>query len=306
MKNRLCLLLLFCLFLFHGSPAKELPKYCTSINPFEPKVGEQTERTILVSVSCLTTNGATGSITNEETVATLKALETALAWDSTNDYARMDIIVEKCTLSDHHTTEAIIKPGIHLLGKYILGEWSFRPAGQSTNESISFRAGKMLSAGLPHPELERSSFDHMRFDQPRSVGETWNLDYQQNLLHLTDVIFGSSDRRMMQYFLKNLDTNHITAVMQLGGITNTAGIRCFFLASKGTMSFAGKPVSGRMTAECRYLFPVEPSQTFWQRNASLVSYINMRNSNNTNAVMSKTTQSILAICHSVSKNRSIQ
>ena len=253
------------------------------------------EKTISISTSMSITNLIENrSVTNLTASLKLKFTEKVLAWDVTNDSARVDLVVKQFFVSNQHLAKELVEPGTRVTGTYILGVWFFKPF----SGSLSQDAENLLSKIYVHPEYEVKDFGYLKFDQPRAVGESWNIE---SIPHIADALneMGNSVGYSARKLLEQINTNNMTATARFMGLTNIAGFDCYDLRMRANISNKTTrfEYSGKIDGDL--VMPLDTSQTFWTKNASveiMMSLMDMENGTNMVHFRGKTSVEFAETC----------
>jgi hypothetical protein len=259
MKSRSAWLIFFGLSLLLGNIAEaEQPiRFYLSFAGMLPKSGDEMERTFQVNASVTLTNFAGGheSVTNWTDWLDLQFRSKIFTWDPTNDYAKVEVVLEHALSGDIGRTNEFAESGSKLAGTFIAGEWFFRPLEGNIPNSVVQAFGRLF---LIDPRSGIPGSEGLKLDQPRFVGERWDADVSMGS------ILPGLQKGVSGEFARSLNRNNTKVAVQFVGITNCLGFKCFQLNLNADISGHSGSVGGSAAVSIENISPIEPSVSFWR------------------------------------------
>jgi hypothetical protein len=158
------------------------------------------------------------TVSNYFSLLELKGREKILRWDTSNDFARIEMEVEHFISSDGHRTNRLDQPGTILLGEAILGELYFRTSkGQLPREFDSDFKGCYEIRPSRYNE-----FDQKHLPPTMRAGETLQIIPKPR-----------TDREIQP---PGKSTDSFSGELKFVGPTNMFGSDCFHVALHGKQS----------------------------------------------------------------------
>ena len=194
--------------------AEEPARFQVNLNRPAPKAGDETERTIRFVSQASTTNLAQGSetVTNNRLFFEMRCREKILNWDVSNDFSKVEIVVDRFVDGNDQWTNQLAGPGTRLIGTSIAGETFF----ESKDRILPGAAARQLERLYNIRPHNFDEFAHTTLPQSVSPGESWEIPPAADAAELA-AVFGPSF------------TNHVKATARLVGTTNLFGFNCFHL-----------------------------------------------------------------------------
>lgn len=214
-----------------------------------PQPGDIAERTIkmVIDEHNSGTHGTEDAATNQLTISELKGKEKILAWDPKGDLSKTSLEVNHLISVENLKTNALVKPGTHIIGTSIAGE-SFFQAQNGTLPEAAYQVLRKIYAIRPR---DFDAFPKPHLPQTMKVGEWIKLPSpftQSNW-------FGGLGINL---------TNGMSGTMCLIGTTNLFGQDCFHLqvhvTSTNTPFNPYAIVADHLPAEEKSLVPKYHSQ----------------------------------------------
>jgi hypothetical protein len=268
--SKLSMVILFGLCLVKPIEAGNPEQFNLTMGSLVPMAGNETERTISFFQETWATNydGRT-SVTNISDGMDAKFRDKVLVWDTTSDYAKVEVTMDHFSIIHQGKTNELFTGGTRLIGTYLLGGWFFYAPDEHVRDAYE----QKLKYLFPHhPATGLSQYDRLQLDQPRSAGESWKLSGPIDT-RLLNALGNSQDNPFSRFLLQELKTNDINSTAQFIKTTNLFGVNCFHLRTITDIHESLKRLRFSMADRGDYLAPFNSTLKSWINNNSTEAYM---------------------------------
>lgn len=263
MKTRIASLLFLglCLIVGNLARAEQPPRFYLSANGILPKPGDEMERTVHMSASTTATNFVRGqeSVTNWSYWLDLKLKSKILTWDATNDYAKVEVIVDHALGCVKGRTNEFAEGGSKLEGTLIAGEWFFHPLHGKASNLFTRYLGKLFPR---HTCSDIFEMEHLKLNQPRFIGESWNVDVSPDAILTRLNELEISQKTVSGQIAKSLLQDNPKISVQFVGTTNCLGFNCFELSANMNSNGGLRSASNSVAVSAEVILPFDPEVPF--------------------------------------------
>lgn len=305
MKNG-CLLLIALLLSFcpgKSIQAGDSTRFNLTLDGLIPKPGAQTEKTVIISEAFSFTNmlNEHPSITNSTLSLDLKFKDKILIWDETNDYAKVEMVVDHFLYTHENKTNELVKAGTRLWGTFINGEWFFQSSDRHLTDRTAQSLGKIY---VIHPRSGIKDYDCLKLNQPRFAGESWKTEFSKDLTKL-DGLDNSASSYFARLIASGLNSNNVESTAQFVGTTNVSGFNCFHLFTKTNVREQMKILDFSAETRLDIIMPFDTAHPFWMKSGSIDGWIlpkDVKNGTNAIPVRGKVSAKLVVECRDISQN----